>query len=208
MGVGRVRDPAHESPRHPGLMVQEPTLPSGADLLRDGERLLARARASEQEITLVAFEFAGLGQLERSKGRALAEAMRRALASKLLGLAGSRGLAAQTGPAGFALLLPLVGEGAALRWIASQMGHPAAVMACARTWFGRVKRMRTEASLLARQIENDGRSLAEWLVETRAELAELGGWAACTTLPPLPEWEPHARAGGGAPRDAGRLPPR
>jgi hypothetical protein len=64
MGVRRVR-----------LMVQEPTLPRGADLLREGERLLARARASEQEITLVAFEFAGLGRLQRSKGRALTEAM-------------------------------------------------------------------------------------------------------------------------------------
>ena len=94
-----------------------------------------------------------------------------------------------------------------MRWIASQMGHPAAVMACARTWFGSVKRKRTEASLLARRIENDGRSLAHWLVETRAELAELGWWAACTTLPPLPEWEPHARAGGGAVRDAGWKPP-
>ena len=207
MGVSRIRDPAHASLLHPALMVQEPTLPSRAELLQEGERMLARARASEQEITLVAFEFAGLGQLERGSGRALTEAMRRSLASTLLGLAGSRGLAAQTGHADFALLLPLVGEGAALRLIASQMGHPAAVMACARTWFGRVKRMRTEASLLARRIENDGRSLAEWLVETRAELADLGCWAACSTLPPLPEWEPHARAGGGAARDAGWLPP-
>jgi GGDEF domain-containing protein len=207
MGVDRVGDAAHEARRHPGLVVQEPTLPSGDELLREGARMLARARASEQEITLVAFEFAGLGQLEQRNGRALTEAMRRSLASKLLELAGSRGLAARTGQADFALLLPLVGEGAALRLIASRMGQPAAVMACARTWFGRVKRMRTEASLLARRIENDGRSLAEWLVETRAELAEIRWWAACTTLPPLPEWEPHAREGGGA-RNGGWLPLR
>ena len=77
---------------------------SRAGLLTRGERLLARHGVAEA--ALVVFDFSDLLEMRWLYGAQAAAIARRAVAGSLARLAGRRGMAARTGPAQFAVLLP------------------------------------------------------------------------------------------------------
>lgn len=75
-----------------------------AGLLTGGQRLLARH--SVAEAALVVFDFSDLLEMRWLYGGQAAAMARRAVAATLARVAGRRGIAARTGPAQFAVLLP------------------------------------------------------------------------------------------------------
>lgn len=91
-------------------------------LLTRGERLLARNGAADA--ALVVFDFSDLLEVRCIYGSRAGAAARRAVVSTLARLAGRRGIAARTGPAQFAVLLPGACVQRALDAVHRVLGQP------------------------------------------------------------------------------------
>lgn len=91
-------------------------------LLSRGEGLLARH--SVAEAALVVFDFSDLLEMRWIYGARAGAIARRAVATSLARLAGRRGIAARTGPAQFAVLLPGIDCEGAREALRRTMGQP------------------------------------------------------------------------------------
>lgn len=89
--------------------------------LERGDRLLARA---DQEAALVIFDFHDLLEVPGIYGPEVSATLQQSLVDHLLRLAGRQGLAARTGPAQFAVLLPGQGHRDAVAATLKVFGKP------------------------------------------------------------------------------------
>lgn len=95
---------------------------SRAGLLIRGERLLARSGVAEA--ALVVFDFSDLLEMRWIYGPRDGAIARRAVAARLARVAGRRGIAARTGPAQFAVLLPGADDQRARDALRRSLGQP------------------------------------------------------------------------------------
>lgn len=98
------------------------TLPG---LLSYGEELLASR--SQPAATLAVFDCSDLLEVRRIYGNRIARILIVRLAGKLAEIAGERGLAARTGPAEFAVLLPGTGRERAVQAVQQVLGTPSRI---------------------------------------------------------------------------------
>jgi GGDEF domain-containing protein len=96
-------------------------LHSRQGLLELGDRLVAR---TGREAALAIFDFQDLLEVRGMYGSHVSEALRKTLVERLLRLAGRHGLAARTGPAQFAVLLPATRQQEAADAIFGVFGRP------------------------------------------------------------------------------------
>ncbi|HZY18681.1 MAG TPA: GGDEF domain-containing protein [Ramlibacter sp.] len=109
--------------RNPQLDVLTPLL-SREGLIAQGERLLSHGRYRADGAALVLFDFADLLEVRDIYGERVSKALLAKLASALRRLAGRHGLAARTGPAQFAVLLPGLPRQAAVDATLRVLGTP------------------------------------------------------------------------------------
>jgi GGDEF domain-containing protein len=96
-------------------------------LLADGEDLLERCRRRRQPVTLAVFDCSDLLEVRRIYGGPTARQVALKVARKLAGVAGERGLAARTGAAEFAVLLPGLPRERALQAVQQVLGTPSRI---------------------------------------------------------------------------------
>jgi GGDEF domain-containing protein len=105
----------------PGVRDHQTALYSRQGLLTCGDRLVAR---SGREASLAIFDFHDLLEVRGIYGAGVSRALQGALVEQLLRLAGRHGLAARTGPAQFAVLLPGTRHGDAVAATLRVFGKP------------------------------------------------------------------------------------
>ncbi|WP_427912028.1 GGDEF domain-containing protein [Ramlibacter sp. MMS24-I3-19] len=105
-----------------GLRDAQTGLYNRAGLLTLGEHLLARHGTADA--TLVVFDFSDLLEMRWLYGPRAGAIARRTVAATLTRIAGRRGLAARTGPAQFAVLLPGADCQRARDALRRALGHP------------------------------------------------------------------------------------
>lgn len=98
-------------------------LVSRTEVIIAGDRLLARTRPKGQPLSLAVVELRDVADVAQLFGPAVAESIMGRLAAKLRTLAGSRGLAARTGPTQFSLLLPGLESHEALHALRTAFGE-------------------------------------------------------------------------------------
>jgi diguanylate cyclase (GGDEF)-like protein len=89
-----------------------------------GEGLLQRARARRRPVSLLVLDFAELAEVRALYGRAAAEQVLLRVAGRVESIAGPRGLAARTGQAQFAVLLPGLSRAGAMERLNRILGNP------------------------------------------------------------------------------------
>lgn len=94
-------------------------------LLAYGEELLASR--GQQAATLAVFDCSDLLEVRQIYGSRVARTLLQRLSRKLAAIAGERGLAARTGPAEFAVLLPGAGRERALQALQQVLGVPSRI---------------------------------------------------------------------------------
>lgn len=96
-------------------------------MFKIGHQMLCRLRGNHQPLSVLVFDISDLPELECVFGVQAAEEIIAQTAAALQRLAARRGLAVQTGPTVFTVLLPGVGRDAALDVIGAALGRPCCI---------------------------------------------------------------------------------
>ncbi|NML44085.1 GGDEF domain-containing protein [Ramlibacter sp. G-1-2-2] len=139
-------------------------------LLRGGVALRAACRRG-RDLTLLLVVADDIDAIEAMRGPAMAQCVRRALGTRLVSLAGHRGLACRDGRNAFAVLLVGVDEDEALRRLRLELGQDLRVVVRGRDDFGSVANAVSRPLCMARRVEADGRSLGDWLGDLEEDAA-------------------------------------
>lgn len=116
-----------DAQREAGRMDGATGLCSREGLVAYGEDLLHLCRRKGQPLTVAVFDCSDLLEVRRIYGGRMARQLAMRLARKLQAVAGERGLAARTGAAEFAVLLPGLPRDRALQAVQQVLGSPSRI---------------------------------------------------------------------------------
>lgn len=100
---------------------------SQSGLVAFGDDLLEGCRRSGRPMAMVVFDCNDLVEVGRVYGPRVFRALRRRLVARLSAVAGPRGLVGRTGPTQFAVVLPGMDQGQALRCVQHVLGTPSCI---------------------------------------------------------------------------------